>query len=176
MRKVILLLLVAFSMIVKAQEVAGVSFGESYEKCKQVLDKRFNNGEDSYQREKGKLNYYDVTFANENFSRASFEFQVNDKGTYLNYARFEKYYELNEVQKAKEKRDRLFELYSQRYKQRYSYIDDEDGFKKYFFSYGKYDDFIYITTSKGKNRGGQMKYWTAIEYGPINIINPTDEI
>lgn len=175
MRKALILLFVLVSLAVNAQEVAGVSFGESYENCKKVLDKRFNNGEISYQYEKGKLNYFDITFANESFSRASFEFQVDDAGTYLNYACFEKYYELDEVKEAKNKRDRIFKLYIKKYKSGYSYIDS-DGFKKYCIPYGEYDDFIYITVSKGKNRNGQMKYWTIVEYGPINFVNPTDEI
>jgi len=55
--------------------VVGVQFGWSLSKCKSILDKRFNNGEDSYQLNKNVLTYYDIDFANETFNYVIFSFQ-----------------------------------------------------------------------------------------------------
>lgn len=175
MRHFILLVFIFIFGNIKAQEVAGVSFGMSYEKCKEILDKKFNNGESSDQDESNKLNYNHVLFAGESFSSALFEFQSNTKGTYLNYISFQKRFNLNEVEEAKAARDRLFDLYSQKYGKGYSYIRN-DGFKEYYFPYGNIGDFITIFTYKGKSLIGGMYIWTMVNYGPVNVINPTDEI
>lgn len=175
MRHFILLVFIFIFGNIKAQEVAGVSFGMSYEKCKEILDKKFNNGDRSYQDESNKLRYYDILFAGESFSSVLFEFQSNTKGTYLNFISFQKRFNLNEVEEAKAARDRLFDLYSQKYDKGLSFIRN-DGFKEYYFPYGNIGDFIAIFTYKGKSLMGGMYIWTKVNYGPVNIIKPTDEI
>lgn len=175
MRHFILLVFIFIFGNIKAQEVAGVSFGMSYEKCKETLDKKFNNGDRSYQDESNKLRYYDILFAGETFNSLTCEFQSDKKGTYLNFISFQKRFNLNEVEEAKAARDRLFDLYSQKYGKGYSYIRN-DGFKEYYFPYGNIGDFIAIFTYKGKSIGGKMYIWTMVDYGPVNIIKPTDEI
>lgn len=175
MRHFILLVFIFIFGNIKAQEVAGVSFGMSYEKCKEILDKKFNNGDRSYQSASNELNYYHVLFAGETFSSLTCAFQSDKKGTYLNFISFQKRFNLNEVEEAKAARDRLFDLYSQKYDNGHSYIRN-DGFKEYYFPYGNIPFFINITTNKGESNGGRMYIWTLVNYGPINIINPTDEI
>lgn len=175
MRHFILLVFIFIFGNIKAQEVAGVSFGMSYEQCKEILDKKFNNGKSSYQPESNKLNYYYVLFAGEEFHYLTCEFQSDKKKTYLNYISFSKRFDLNEVEEAKAARDRLFDLYSQKYGEGLSFIED-NGFKKYVFPYGNTPNFINITTWKGKSKGGGMYIWTMVDYGPVNIIKPTDEI
>ena len=175
MRHFILLVFIFIFGNIKAQEVAGVSFGMSYEQCKKILDKKFNNGDRSYQSESNKLRYCDILFAGESFNSVLFGFQSDTKGTYLNFISFQKRFDLNDVEYAKTVRDRLFDLYSQKYGEGSSFIRD-DGFKQYYFPYGKIPDFIDITTSKGKSNGGKMFIWTIVNYGPIDVIKPTDEI
>lgn len=175
MRHFILLVFIFIFGNIKAQEVAGVSFGMSYEKCKEILDKKFNNGDRSYQSESNKLIYYDILFAGETFNSLTCKFQSDKKGTYLNSINFQKRFNLNEVEKAKAARDRLFDLYSQKYGKGTSYIRN-DGFKDYYFPYGNNPFFITIMTYKGESIGGGMYIWTTVLYGPIDIINPTDEI
>ena len=175
MRHFIFIVFIFIFCNIKAQEVAGVSFGMSYEKCKETLDKKFNNGDRSYQDESNKLRYYDILFAGETFNSLTCEFQSDKKGTYLNFIYFEKRFDLNEVEYAKTVRDRLFDLYSQKYGEGSSFIRD-DGFKQYYFPYGKIPDFIDIITYKGKSIGGGMYIWTTVFYGPVDTINPTDEI
>ena len=175
MRHFILLVFIFIFGNIKAQEVAGVSFGMSYEKCKEILDKKFNNGESSYQSASNELSYYDILFAGESFSSLTCKFQSDKKGTYLNFISFQKRFDLNDVEYAKTVRDRLFDLYSQKYGEGSSFIRN-DGFKEYYFPYGNIGDFIAIFTYKGKSIGGGMYIWTMVNYGPVNIIKPTDEI
>ena len=175
MRHFILLVFIFIFGNIQAQEVAGVSFGMSYEKCKEALDKKFNNGDRSYQDESNKLRYYNILFAGESFSSVLFEFQSDSKSTYLNFISFQKRFDLNEVEVAKAMRDRLFDLYAQKYDNGHYFIGD-DGFKHYVFPYGNIPDFIYISTYKGKSLIGGMYIWTKVNYGPVDLINPTDEI
>lgn len=175
MRHFILLVFIFIFGNIKAQEVAGVSFGMSYEKCKEILDKKFNNGDRSYQSKSNKLNYYNVLFASEEFQHLTCEFQSDKKGTYLNFISFQKRFNLNEVEEAKAACDRLVDLYSQKYGKGPSFIRN-DGFKEYYFPYGNNQFFINIATLKGKSNGGEMYIWTIVNYGPIDVINPTSEI
>lgn len=175
MRHFILLVFIFIFGNIKAQEVAGVSFGMSYEKCKEILDKKFNNGDRSYQSASNELDYDDILFAGEKFNSLTCKFQSDKKGTYLNFISFQKRFNLNEVEKAKAARDRLFDLYSQKYGKGTSYIRN-DGFKDYYFPYGNNPFFITIMTHKGESMGGGMYIWTTVLYGPVDIINPTDEI
>ena len=175
MRHFILLVFIFIFGNIQAQEVAGVSFGMSYKQCKAILDKKFNNGDRSYQSESNKLRYCDILFAGESFSSVLFEFQSDTKGTYLNFISFQKRFNLNKVEYAKAACDRLFDLYSQKYGKGLSYIRN-DGFKEYYFPYGNIPDFITIMTHKGESNGGEMYIWTLVNYGPIDVINPTSEI
>lgn len=175
MRHFILLVFIFIFGNIQAQEVAGVSFGMSYDQCKAILDKKFNNGDRSYQSESNKLRYCDILFAGESFSSVLFEFQSDTKGTYLNFISFQKRFNLNKVEYAKAACDRLFDLYSQKYGKGLSYIRN-DGFKEYYFQYGNNPFFITIMTHKGESNGGEMYIWTLVNYGPIDVINPTSEI
>ena len=175
MRHFIFIVFIFIFCNIKAQEVAGVSFGMSYEQCKAILDKKFNNGKSSYQSESNKLNYYDVLFAGEEFQYLTCEFQSDKKNSYLNFISFCKRFDLNDVEYAKTVRDRLFDLYSQKYDNGHYFIRD-DGFIQYVFQYGTTQNFINIVTFKGKSNGGEMYIWTLVNYGPIDVINPTSEI
>lgn len=79
MRHFIFIVFIFIFCNIKAQEVAGVSFGMSYDQCKAILDKKFNNGKSSYQSESNKLSYYDVLFAGETFSSLTCKFQSDKK-------------------------------------------------------------------------------------------------
>ena len=127
--------------------VVGVRFGDNYTSCKRVLDKRFNGGRDSYQYSTNKLRYDDVSFAGERFDYVDFEFQVEGNATYLYFISFVSRFNLSSDEYAKQQRDRLYTVFLQKYEFRWSGTD-KDGFK----------------------------YWTVLRYGPVNFVNPSDEI
>ena len=59
------------------------------------------------------------------------------------------------------------------------HLTPKDGFKYYIFGHSpnnREDGFINIKTLKGETNGGEMKYWTVLRYGPVNFVNPSDEI
>lgn len=173
-----LMFVVTFCVAETLPSVAGVTFGNSYDTCKSILDKRFNGGKDSYQDSPNKLTYYDVSFAGEEFDYVNFEFQAEGNATYLYYISFFRSFDLNSAEYAKRQRDRLYTVFSEKYDFRWSGTD-EDGFKYYIFGHSpnkREDGFIKIKTLKGKTNGGEMKYWTYLSYGPVNFVNPSDEI
>lgn len=181
-RFLFLLYFVCAYVISFAQEipsVAGVKFGWSYSKCKQILDNRFNGGNSSSQYTPNELYYYDVYFAEEYFSYVHFRFQVDGlNNTYLQQVSFFASFDLDEAKTAKDKRDRLFNLYNKKYDFRWSDVD-EDGWKYYVLGYDPFspkDGLIVIFVSKTDTKAGVPKLWTTISYGPVNFINPQDEI
>ena len=158
--------------------VAGVTFGDSYMSCKSNLDKRFNDGKNSYQYTANMLEYRNVTFADEHFDYVDFKFQSNGEATFLSYISFVSSFDLSNASYAKSKRDRLLKLFAEKYEVRWDGID-KDGFAYYVLGNnpGKPEDgFIVIDTKKGKTNGGEMKYWTTLNYGPVVFISPSDEI
>ena len=158
--------------------VVGVRFGDNYTSCKRVLDQRFNGGKDSYQNSTNKLTYYDVSFAGEQFDYVDFDFQVEGSATYLYSIFFASRFNLNSAEYAKRQRDRLYTIFLEKYDFRWSGTD-KDGFKYYIFGHSpnnREDGFINIRTSKGETKGGEMKYWTTLSYGPVNFVNLSDEI
>ena len=173
-----LMFVVTFCVAETLPSVAGVTFGNGYDTCKTILDKRFNGGKDSYQTSPNKLTYYDVSFAGEQFDYVEFEFQVEGNATYLHYISFIRSFDLNSAEYAKRQRDRLYTVFSEKYDFRWSGTD-EDGFKYYIFGHSpnkREDGFINIKTLKGETKRGEMKYWTTLSYGPVNFVNPSDEI
>ena len=176
-----IILILAFVFLCRAQglpSVAGVTFGSRYSACKTILDQRFNGGRDSYQNSTNKLTYNDVSFAGERFDYVDFDFQVEGSATYLYVIFFASRFDLNSAEYAKRQRDRLYTVFSEKYDFRWSGTD-KDGFKYYIFGYSpnnREDGFINIKTFKGETQGGEMKYWTTLSYGPVNFVNPSDEI
>lgn len=176
-----IILMLAFVSLGRAQglpSVAGVTFGSRYSACKTILDKRFNGGKDSYQNSTNKLTYNDVSFAGEQFDYVNFEFQVEGSATYLCAIFFARSFNLNSAEYAIQQRDRLYTVFSEKYDFRWSGTD-KDGFKYYIFGHSpnnREDGFINIETSKDETKGGKMKYWTTLSYGPVNFVNPSNEI
>lgn len=159
--------------------VAGVKFGWSYSQCKQILDNRFNGGKISNQYVPNELYYNDVYFANEYFSYVRFRFQVDSSNnTYLSYISFFASFDINDTKNVKNKRDRLFNFYKEKYEFRWSDVD-KDGWKYYVLGYDPFkieDGFVVIAASKMDTQAGVPKLWTELHYGPINFIDPQDEI
>ena len=62
-------------------KVAGVEFGWPYSKCKRILDNKFNGCDDSYQLEKNRLEYRNISFAGSNFDYVDFYFEANENAT-----------------------------------------------------------------------------------------------
>lgn len=181
-RFLFLLSFVCAYVISFAQEmpsVAGVKFGWSYSQCKQILDNRFNGGNSSYQYVPNELYYYDIFFANEYFDYVRFRFQIDSSNnTYLNYVSFFASFDINDAKNVKDKRDRLFKFYNEKYDFRWSDVD-KDGWKYYVLGHDPFkfeDGFIVISANKINTQAGVLKLWTEIDYGPINFIDPQGEI
>lgn len=158
--------------------VAGVEFGSTYENCKKVLDKRFNNGKESYQSTPNQIEYFNIEFGGEHFDYCTFYFQNDVNRTFLYYIEFVSSFALDEMQYAKDKRDRIYEAYLEKYPFRCQ-RKDEDGFLYYVLGHNplkEEDGFVVIEAFKDKTKAGNMKYWTKVFYGPVNFVKPTDEI
>lgn len=89
MKKLLIIIMVlTMSISLHAQQFAGVSFGMPYYKCKIILDRRFNDGVESEQLEKGFLIYTAVNFAGMYFDSAYFGFKQTTVGRCLFSASF----------------------------------------------------------------------------------------
>ena len=89
MKKLLIIIMVlTMSISLHAQQFAGVSFGMPYDKCKIILDRRFNDGVESEQLEKGFLIYTAVNFAGMYFDSAYFGFKQTTLGRCLFSASF----------------------------------------------------------------------------------------
>lgn len=159
--------------------VAGVQFGWDYTKCKEILDNRFNGGNNSSQYTPNELYYNDVYFANEYFSYVRFRFQIDKyNNTHLEAISFFSSFDIDDAKNAKDKRDRIFNFYKKKYKFRWQNKDDK-GWKYYVLGedpFSPEDGLIVIGVSKMDTNAGIPKLWTTISYGPINFVNPLDEI
>lgn len=183
MKKILLLFIMAIlnfatSFAQSYPVVAGVEFGSTYENCKRVLDKRFNNGEVSYQSTPNQIEYYNIEFGGEYFDYCKFYFQNDINRTFLYYIEFVSRFALDEIQHAKDKRDRIYNAYLEKYPFRWR-IKDEDGFLSYVLGHNPLKEengFVVISVSKDKTQAGDMKCWTMISYGPVDFVKPTDEI
>lgn len=183
MKKILLLFIMAIlnfatSFSQTYPVVAGVEFGSTYENCKRVLDKRFNNGEESYQSTPNKITYYNIEFGGELFDYCIFYFQNDVNRTFLSSIEFVSSFALDEMQYAKDKRDRIYNAYLKKYPFRWQ-KKNEDGFLYYVLGHDplkEEDGFVVIEAAKGKTKAGDMKYWTHVSYGPVNFVKPTDEI
>lgn len=181
MKRIFTLLAFFWALTINAQEmprVAGVEFGWSYNQCKEVLDKRFNGGNSSNQYTPNELYYSDIYFANEYFSYVRFRFQTDKNNTLLQEVSFFASFDLDNAKHAKDKRDRLFEFYNKKYKLRWENTDD-DGWKFYVLGEDPFhpeNGLIVIGVSRMDTNAGIPKLWTTISYGPIDFVNPLDEI
>lgn len=158
--------------------VAGVEFGSTYENCKRVLDKRFNNGKVSYQSTPNQIEYYNIEFGGEHFDYCMFYFQNDVNRTFLSCIQFVSRFALDEIQHAKDKRDRIYIAYLEKYPLRWQ-NKDEDGFLYYVLGHNPLNEengFVVISAFKDKTKAGNMKYWTKISYGPVDFVKPIDEI
>lgn len=176
----IITLLLALCSVLHAQvpSVAGVDFGSDYETAKAILDRKFNNGKESYQFESNEISYNGVFFAGEYFGRAEFYFKSDGERSYLEGAYFYKLYDLSEAKEAKAQRDRLYETYIQKYPLKWNKINN-DGYKLYVLGDNYFrpeDGFIVIATSKEKNKLEQEKLSTSVYYNCNGFVSVDDEI
>lgn len=179
MKKLLIIIMVlTMSINLHAQQFAGVSFGMPYDKCKIILDRRFNDWEDSYQPEKGHLSYNKVSFAGINFDFADFYFRQTRTGRYLYLAEFVLNYNKDEehpnVAKllARNELKELLKKYLEKKTDRHSI---------------KIDDEFYVIV--GNDEGSQFEkqiyfeidendtyLWLTVRYGPVEIAGEDDDI
>lgn len=166
MKKIILLLLLLFSLNLHAQKVAGVRMGTTYESCKTLLDNRFNGGRHSYQSTANMLAYNDVQFANQTFDYGIFNFQSDGYRTYLNEIVFIKIIPIENPNVARMIRDNLVDLYKDRYDTYDTWLPKGD-FRCYEF-YNESDPeqaHCNIITSYEHNK---KKIMLQVHYGPVS--------
>ena len=152
-------------------KIAGCYKWQLYSSCKKILDRRFNDGEESYQSNKKNISYYDITFGDVRYDIAEFHFEQS----HLVGASFYMYLEPNEVSKAKTCRDYIYNKYFGRDKYVASHeFTNDDGFKCYellakadgpnFYQLKDDDLEAYITVSRDKKRRGEKKLYVGIYY------------
>lgn len=141
MKKIILLLLLLFSLNLHAQKVAGVWMGATYETCKVVLDNRFNGGEQSFQLIANEISYRNVTFANQKFDSVTFYFQSDGERTYLYRIFFLRSFPKDFSKEAMYIRDELKDLYEENYDTYEWWIPEGNPYKCYKFYNDNTDSF-----------------------------------
>ena len=159
-------------------KVAGVEFGWPYSKCKRILDNKFNGCDDSYQLEKNRLEYRNISFAGSNFDYVDFYFEANENATYLSTIRFVSGYDLDDLSSAKLQLEDLRKVYSEKYEFRWSKTDDQK-LPCYVFGHNPREQekgLVVISIEKIKNGKGDMRYWTMITYIVSGFVKLTDDI
>lgn len=172
--KKLLIIIMVFTMNINlhAQQFAGVSYGMPYDKCKIILDRRFNDGVESEQLEKGYLIYTDVHFAGRYFSAAAFAFKQTAAGRCLFCASFTcamgSVNKEGNLRKARQGLNELNEKYVAK-KPNYYPVKENDG------SFTMYDeeDNPQIECFIERNDG---KIYLVIEYCPAKIAGEDDDI
>lgn len=155
--------------------VAGVTFGQSYDRCKSILDSKYNNGGESYQITANKLRYNDIRFGGSYFDYVDFDFQPTCG---LCMIKFVSRFNLSESKYAKSQRDALLNTFREKYELRWDGTND-DGYRYYVLGHNpkKPDDgFVVIETYKGPSNSGKLFLWTTVTYGPVYTVDVKDEI
>ncbi len=157
--------------------VAGVELGWSYEKCKPILDNKFNGGDDSYQFDKGRtLKYRDVHLGGQYYETVEFDFVNNGYDTFLNYVIFSSSWERYDRANAENKLKSVVDLYSQKYNLLKHNVS-EDGFDEYFYGDIEAEFFITVKLLMGETNGGDTRIFLWVVYGTTkSFVNPLDEI
>lgn len=172
--KKLLIIIMVFTMNINlhAQQFAGVSYGMPYDKCKIILDRRFNDGVESEQLEKGYLIYTDVHFAGRYFSAAAFAFKQTAAGRCLFCASFTcamgSVNKEGNLRKARQGLNELYEKYVAKKPNYYPVKKSED----YFIMYDE-EDYPQIKCGITKNDGEINLF---IKYGPVEIAGEDDDI
>lgn len=173
MKKLLIIIMVlTMSISLHAQQFAGVSFGMPYDKCKIILDRRFNDGVESEQLEKGFLIYTAVNFAGMYFDSAYFGFKQTTVGRCLFSASFT--CAMGNPNKEADLRlahkwlNALYKKYLAKKPNYYPVKKSED----YFIMYDE-EDYPQIKCGITKNDGEINLF---IKYGPAKIAGEDDDI
>ncbi len=142
-----------------AQDVAGVKFGWSYEKCKPILDQKFDDI-DSYQLFEGsELWYMNVTFGGIEYGlvRCFFEDDRLDR-IVLNDIQ-----PLSDINIIKTKYNKAIALYKQKYKVTHTYTNDS-GYTVYEFKNEGLPYFIVIHMITEASLDGETRAHVFVQY------------
>lgn len=138
------------------KSVAGVNFFTHKSEAVKQLKNRFGT---PFEERSDELEYLEIQLGGVFYTFASFYF---DHGLFVG-AKFSNYY--NTAEEAKRQRDKIAEVYSEKY-HIYSTTTDDAGFKAYRF--GSLDEESYypivIDIVKGKSRGGDTHYYVEVWY------------
>lgn len=173
MKKLLIIIMVlTMSINIHAQQFAGVSFGMPYDKCKIILDRRFNDGVESEQLEKGYLIYTDVHFAGRYFSAAAFAFKQTAAGRCLFCASFTcamgSVNKEGNLRKARQGLNELYEKYVAKKPNYYPAKENDGSFTMY-----DEDDNPQIEGCIMRSDG---KIYLVIRYCPVKIAGEDDDI
>lgn len=167
MKKLLIIIMVlTMSISLHAQQFAGVSFGMPYDKCKIILDRRFNDGVESL------LIYTAVNFAGMYFDSADFYFKQTAVGRCLFSASFA--CAMGNPNKEADLRlahkwlNALYKKYVAKKPNYYAVKKNED----YFIMYDE-EDYPQIKCGITKN-DGEIHFF--LKYGPVKIAGEDDDI
>lgn len=174
MLKRLILICFAITVLTSAfgQSVLGIPFGASYKDTLDALRQRFEWF--SVREDQGNLKIYDFKMGGFEFKVGELGFQYNGSKSYLNSAHFETWFDSNETARAKNNRDYLYLLISQKYEDEYlEELINDNGFKCYKFGINPKDSNkvlggIYLDRGEGKD--GIKRLYLKLEYFPIEFV------
>ncbi len=161
----------------ESQKISNVQFGWSYEQCKSVLDRKYNNGEYSTQSKPyHQLEYYEVYFGGIAYDFAHFGFESNGIDSYLTSIDFYSSWNIYESTSAKNKLARIIELYKRKYRL-LNKTHNDSGYDTYTFNELGSPYFINIELKRAESKGGATRLYLMVSYFITKEhINPLDEI
>lgn len=154
------------------QSVLGIPFGTSYYETLDALRQRF--GRFSVHEDQGNLQIYDFKMGDFEFKFGELGFQYSGGKSYLNSAHFQTWFASNETALAKNNRDYLYYLISQKYEdESLKEFQGLDGFKNYLFGHSPKDPnsslgAIYI--ERGEGNDGVKRLYLNLYYFPIEFV------
>lgn len=167
-------LLLAISVSVKAQSIAGIDIWSSKQKVEQILE---NRGYTVYD-EGAYLEVYDFVIGGNEFDFARFNFQFVGVNSYFTDATFSSRYSLQNLERAENKRDYLASLLKKKYGDDYYEEFYSEGIKCYKIGINRKNKDqvkIIIGLAKGVSKGGDEGYYLDLVYSPEYFVDQLNE-
>ena len=178
MKKIVIFfaLLIA-SINANSQSVLGIPFGSKYSVVKKNLEERF--GSYHLYEDEGKLIVLPISVGGFDFNGGEFYFQRANGTSYFNSARFDKFFDGNDVKLAERSRDYLYSLLKDKYSNDYlEEYENDDGFKCYKFGTNpKNTDNVlgFIRLLRYQKDNGKTGFCLTLEYGPIYYVDKASD-
>jgi hypothetical protein len=167
-------LLLAISVSVKAQSIAGIDIWSSKQKVEQILESRgytvYDDG--AY------LEVYNFVIGGNEFDFARFNFQFVSVTSYFTDAAFSARYSLQSLEQAKKHRDGLASLLKKKYGNEYYEEYEREGLKCYKMGANRKDEDkvkLIIALYKSMSKGGELGYYLDLIYTPEYVVDQLNE-